>query len=130
MLTFFIFCFISIVLTVDPVGVIPSFLSITTSYNKEQKLKIAKNACIIACSILLVFTYFGSYVLKYLGISVFSLQLAGAIVLFMVALNMLKSGNTENVEDSTKLDPHDVIASPIAIPLLSGAASISNCIIL
>jgi multiple antibiotic resistance protein len=121
-----LFAFSSLFFIIDPIGIVPTFLATTNGAAKEQRIRIAKFACILAGSILLLFAYCGHFIFHYLGISIAAFQMGGSIILLLVALEMLKSGESEL---KTKVSD-DSAVTPIALPLLAGPGAISSVILL
>jgi multiple antibiotic resistance protein len=120
----------------NPIGIIPVFLSITAKYN-EQHIKKVSTVCSIAVFItMLVSVVIGEHILNFFGISIPSFRIAGGVLLAFTAFNMLNAQTsptklTENELDLT-LDSsriREIGIVPLAIPLLAGPGTISTCIL-
>lgn len=119
---------------IDPPGYAPLFLAITANDSEEGRKKILRRACTAAFIVLLLFTFVGNYLLKFFAISIPALQISGGLIMLAIGfemLNMLPRGEkitkTEQSEATTK---DDVSIIPLAIPMLSGPASIVAVIVL
>ena len=114
--------FTTLLVIQDPLGAIPIFLSLTGRQTPEERKVSARQATLVSFSVILVFAIFGRYILKFLGISVPALQVAGGVLLLLVALELL----TGKVDDSP--DPESVTSNaalvPLGTPLLAGPGAI------
>ena len=86
---FLITSFVTLFITVDPVGLTPAFVSLTLGASNYERKKIAFRATMVAAVILIIFCLFGESVLEFVGISMPAFQIAGGILLFITALDML-----------------------------------------
>jgi len=119
---------------VNPIAAVPAFLSMTATDATEAKLRMAKIACGVSSGILIGFAVLGSVLFKILGISLPSFQIAGALVLLMVALDMLKAQRSpvQETSEETREGIHkmDIAITPLAVPMLAGPGAISTVIVL
>ncbi|WP_292486651.1 MarC family protein [Methanohalobium sp.] len=130
----FVFAFVSIFVIVDPLAAVVTFISLTNKMDDKTKNIVAKRAVLLACVIALAFALTGNFVLNIFGIGVDSLRIAGGILLFTVALDMMhakisRESITKN-EISEYIDREDVWIFPIALPLLTGPGAITTVIVL
>jgi multiple antibiotic resistance protein len=130
----FVFAFVSIFVIVDPLAAVVTFISLTNKMDDKTKNMVAKRAVLLACVIALAFALTGNFVLNIFGIGVDSLRIAGGILLFTVALDMMhakisRESITKN-EISEYIDREDVWIFPIALPLLTGPGAITTVIVL
>ena len=131
---FYIYGLVSLFITIDPIGLIPIFHSITYPYPKEQKLEIIKKAIITSTVVLLLFALFGNYIFSYFGITIDAFRVAGGILLFKIAWDMLHAEmpKTKHKPDE-KIELEDIdsiVYVPLAIPLISGPGAITTTMIL
>ncbi len=131
---FYIYGFVSLFITIDPIGLIPIFHSITYPYPKEQRVKIIKKAIITSTIVLLLFALFGNYIFSYFGITINAFRVAGGILLFKIAWDMLHAEipKTKHKPDE-KIELEDIdsiVYVPLAIPLISGPGAITTTMIL
>jgi multiple antibiotic resistance protein len=120
---------------IDPVGVVPLFMALTTGMDPTHRKKVAIKAVLIATGILLVFTVLGQPILKYLGISLPAFRIAGGLLLLLLAIDMvvvkhsgLRTTTTDEEEEATHRP--DVTVFPLAIPLIAGPGAIASVILL
>ena len=109
---------ILLILITDPLGNIPLFISALKNVASERRNKIIVRECLIAFATLVFFLFFGSAILTALNLSDETLRIAGGVILFLIALNMVFPGTGGNlVDESTHGEPFIV---PVAIPLIAG----------
>lgn len=124
---------ISLLVIVDPLGIIPIFISITTGHSVEDRRHIAKIACIAMGAVFLATVIVGDALLKLFGISIASFKVGGGILLLLMAIAMLQAKQSRSKhtpeEDREAEDKEAIAIVPLAIPLLSGPGAISTIII-
>lgn len=130
----FVFAFVSIFVIVDPLAAVVTFVSLTNKMDNNEKNVVAKRSVLLAFFVALVFALTGNFVLDIFGIGVDSLRIAGGILLFTVALDMMhakisRESITKN-EISESIDRDDIWIFPIALPLLTGPGAITTVIVL
>ncbi|WP_306143963.1 MarC family protein [Roseibium sp. MMSF_3412] len=139
MLDYFINAFAMLFVTIDPVGLAPMFLAVTAGMSASDRRKVAIRATATAAGILLIFYASGQTVLNVLGISVSAFRVAGGILLFLIAIEMVfgkrQERKAETAEKAVESQGHhgtvnEVAIFPLAIPLISGPATISAIILL
>ena len=110
---------------VDPFGNIPIFIGLTEKMTESQKRKVFNTACLVGFILLLVFAFTGQEIFNIFGVSIYSFEIAGGILLLIISIRILISGSMhENVES-----PESLGAVPIAIPLLVGPGAITTTIL-
>ncbi|HOW58396.1 MAG TPA: NAAT family transporter [Candidatus Omnitrophota bacterium] len=134
LLDFTILSFASLFVIVDPIGLIPAFLAMTHENTIQERARMALMAAMITFFILMLSFFAGQALLNAFGISLPAFEIAGGIVLLLVALDMLQARRTatketqeEKAEGMTK---HDVAITPMAIPMLAGPGAITAVILL
>ncbi len=111
----------------DPLGNVPVFNAILANFSKKRRMLIVARELCIALAILLMFLFSGNAILGFLGLSQSSLNIAGGILLFIIALRMIfpkPHGETETADDE---DPFLV---PLAIPMVAGPSTIAVLLLL
>jgi len=132
-ITFFIYAFASIFVIVNPVAGLITFISLTSEMTADEINATVKRSVMVACLLAIVFAASGELILRFFGVTVDCLRVAGGILLFTVALDMMharvsrESVTAEEIRDATKRD--DVSIFPIAIPLLTGPGTITTVIL-
>jgi multiple antibiotic resistance protein len=119
---------IALFIVVDPLGDIPIFAALTDNLTKIQKRKAFNTASIIGLVLLLVFSLLGQQIFQIFGISLYGFEVAGGILLFLIAIRILLSDNTHKNAGSNE-SPETVGAVPIATPLLVGPGAITATIL-
>lgn len=133
-LSFSLVTFPAVFFIMDPLGLLPIFVAITSGDTEEKRQRTARRATLIAFGLMTFFTLFGSFVFKLFGISMSALKVAGGILLLMTSMDMLKaqpsrtrSSPEETHESEAK---EDVAVVPLAMPLLAGPGSIATAMVL
>ncbi|MCK8456564.1 MULTISPECIES: MarC family protein [Sphingomonas] len=135
MIELYISSLITFFVVIDPPGCAPIYAGLSASASAEQKRAMAIRAVGVSALILFVFALFGEALLKGLGISLASFRIAGGIMLFLIALEMVFEKRTERREDrAAKVanDPEveDVSIFPMAMPMIAGPGSIASVMLL
>jgi multiple antibiotic resistance protein len=129
-----LFAFSSLFVIVDPIAAVPAFLAMTPRDSVVQRLRTARTACLVVVGFLTGFAFFGQTVFKFLGITLPAMQIAGGIVLLLVALDMLRAQRStvqETAEETAAgQSKNDIAITPLAVPMLAGPAAISTVILL
>ena len=121
----FIFYFI----VIDPIGSTPIFLVVTEHLETKEKIKTALHGTLIATLILLFFGLLCNSILAYLNISFPAFTIAGGIILFIIALEMLFDKRHQRKEENTNFTSDKLSIFPLATPLLAGPAAITSVIV-
>jgi multiple antibiotic resistance protein len=123
---------LTLFVVIDPAGLVPVFVSLAGGRSAEVQATIARRAVLIAGAILLLFSVIGGPVLAYLGISVAALRVAGGILLFRIAVDMVfaqfRRETTE--EEAEARAKEDISVFPLAIPLIAGPGALASILIL
>ena len=129
---YMITAFVTLLVVIDPIAIAPLFLAMTPNMTSAQRERIARRAVLVAGLILVVFALAGEEVLDFIGISMPAFRVAGGILLFLTALDMLFERRTKRREDTTEADPdhEDPSVFPLAIPLIAGPGAIASVILL
>jgi multiple antibiotic resistance protein len=117
---------IALFVVIDPIGNIPVFIALTNKLEKEEQKTVSKTAILTAGILLIIFGVAGSQILQLFGITIFSFMIAGGILLFIIAIELLTYGEWRFV-GNVKGEAGVV---PIAFPLLAGPGAITAVIIL
>ena len=120
---------ITLVAVVDPIGTIPIYLTATMGMSAAAQKKVAIRATLIAAGVLTAFIVAGQIVLDAMGISLSAYQVAGGIVLFLFALQMVFDPG-DKAQDADQSKGQDVAVFPVAIPSMAGPATMMAVVIL
>lgn len=126
-ISFGLLSFTSLFTIIDPFAAAPIFVSMTESYNQNQRKQAAFRACATALAILLVFAICGGFIFTLFGITVNALRIAGGILFFLMAMQMLMGKERKAQDESLDLDQAIV---PLGIPLICGPGAISTVMVL
>jgi multiple antibiotic resistance protein len=115
---------LALFIIVDPFGNIPLFMNLTEKMPKEKRRKVFNTATLVGFILLLAFAFAGQEIFSVFGVSIFSFEVAGGILLLIIAIKILISGSLLEMSES-----HESIgAVPIAMPLLVGPGAITTTI--
>jgi multiple antibiotic resistance protein len=126
---FLITAFVTLFVIIDPIGLAPLFVALTHGMDARTRRGIAIRACVIAALLLVLFAALGEAVLGFVGISMPAFRIAGGILLFLTALDMLFERRSKRREDQADERP-DPSVFPLAIPLIAGPGAIASVILL
>ena len=126
MMNEFWLCFVPLFVAVDAIGVLPLFVSLTEEMEKERRRAVILQSVITATIVAVAFLWFGPVLLRFLNISVPDFMIAGGILLFAISLSDLLTGTKKQRE----ADPGSLGSVPIGIPLITGPAVLTTCILL
>lgn len=126
---------VTLLVTLDPPGLAPIFLSLTRGMTPSERRQVAIRACMIAFAIMAFFAVAGDVVLKALGVSLPAFRIAGGLLLFWIAFEMVFERRTERKQqtaDTAITQDHirNVAAFPLAIPLMAGPGALTAMILL
>lgn len=135
MIELFTTAFITLAVIIDPPGCAPIFASLTSGTDAAHRRKMAVRSSFVAWAILMFFALLGEPLLKTLGISLASFRIAGGIMLFVIALEMVFEKRTERREERAKEiegtpEAEDISVFPMAIPMIAGPGSIASIMLL
>ncbi len=126
--------FVTLFVTIDPPGLAPLFLALTAGMTRAERAQVAMRATIIAFGVLLLFVIAGIAILSVFGITIHAFRIAGGVLLFYIAFEMIFEKRQERHEKSAQRATADQIRSisvfPLAIPLIAGPGAISATILL
>jgi multiple antibiotic resistance protein len=131
----FMSAFVTFFVVIDPPGCAPIFAGLTRDATAAERRAMAIRASLVAAGILLFFGLLGEDLLKILGISLAAFRIAGGIMLFLIALDMVFERRTRRREtraQEVEADPEhdDVSVFPMAIPMIAGPGSIASIMLL
>jgi multiple antibiotic resistance protein len=131
-LGFFLICFTSFFTLLNPLGVMPVFMSMTAGLTKEARTHTARKALLVAFFTLLLFGFSGQLLFNFFGISVNSFRMVGGIIFFLMGQDMLQArlGKVKVTESEVKEYVNDISITPLGIPMICGPGSITNAIVL
>ncbi len=123
---------LTLFVVIDPAGLVPVFVSLAGTRTSDVQASIARRAVLIAGGVLLAFSLVGRPLLAYLGVSVWALQIAGGILLFRIAVDMVFAQlRRETVEEEAEARAkEDISVFPLAIPLIAGPGALASILIL
>jgi multiple antibiotic resistance protein len=127
---FFVTAFVTLFVIVDPIGLTPLFIALTRGMTAPERRAVALRACLTAAILLAVFAGFGEQVLGFAGISMPAFRIAGGVLLFLTALDMLFDRRAARRQDQTGEDRPDPSVFPLGMPLIAGPGSIATVILL
>jgi multiple antibiotic resistance protein len=139
MLDLFVSAFVTLFVVIDPLGCAPIFAGLTAGASAVQSRQMAIKATVVAAAILVVFALFGEQLLSALHIQLDAFRIAGGIMLFLIALEMVFERRTQRREErADKVRAHnerapqveDISVFPMAMPMIAGPGSIATVMLL
>ena len=133
-LDFAIAALLTLFVVVDPVGLTPAFLAVTHGLSRKARYNVALRACLIAGATLIGTALIGDWLFRTLGISLSAFRIAGGLLLFAIAFEMLfgvrMRRESEAAEQAVEEHARDLAAFPLAIPLMAGPGAITATVLL
>ncbi|ACL16869.1 MarC family protein [Methanosphaerula palustris] len=133
-LTFTLLSLSSLFIIINPLSSTLLYVSLTSTLDHEEKMRIAKEAARYALAILLIFALFGGMILQLFGISLEAFRIAGGILLFVIGMEMVYAKTSRSKMTATEkyegIDAEDVSVMPLAIPMIAGPGGITTSIVL
>jgi multiple antibiotic resistance protein len=135
LLALFVSAFVTLLVVIDPPGCAPIYAGLTRDCPPDQRRAMAIRAVIVASGILLFFGLLGEDLLEAMGVSLAAFRIAGGIMLFLIALEMVFERRTQRRENraqevSADTEHEDVSVFPMAIPMIAGPGSIASVMLL
>lgn len=127
---FLVTAFATLFVVIDPPGLVPLYIALTQGMGPERRMAMARRACVIAFVLLLLFGLAGEALLGFIGISMPAFRIAGGMLLFLTAIDMLFERRTQRREGQLPDPDHDPSVFPLATPLIAGPGAIASMILL
>lgn len=131
---FGLLAFGSLFVIVDPLSTVPAFLAMTPLDTPGSRVRMARLASVVAAGLLGTFALAGQQIFRFFGITSPAFQMAGSIVLLLVALDMLRAQRSRVRETPEETDAgiakEDIAITPLAVPMLAGPGALSTVILL
>lgn len=125
--------FVTLFVVIDPIGIAPLFIALTGGMSARRRLAVGLRACLIAAGLLTVFGLAGEAILAGIGISMPAFQIAGGLLLFLTALDMLFDRRGQRRAGHAQAEPEaasDPSVFPLAMPLIAGPGAMASMILL
>ena len=133
-LEFLISALVTLLVVVDPVGLVPAFVAITQGLPTRSRRSVALRACLIAAAILAGSALIGDWLLRTLSITLPAFRIAGGLLLFSIASEMVFGVRTvrqsRQAEEAIEEHVRNIAAFPLAIPLMAGPGAITATVLL
>ena len=127
-------CFTSLFTLINPIGMLPAYLSLTEEITREERTVINKKGIITAGMILIIFSFIGNSIFSFYGITINAFRIVGGFIFFRIGLNMLESKISRmkaTPKEEEEAHQKEVFAfTPFAIPMIAGPGSITSAMIL
>ncbi|MFC0245632.1 MarC family protein [Falsochrobactrum ovis] len=126
--------FVTLLVTIDPPGLAPLFLALTPGMDRHARAQVALRASVIGFCVMTLFAIAGVEILGMFGITIGAFRVAGGLLLFWIAFEMIFERRTERKEKSaevaiTRDHIRNIAAFPLAIPLIAGPGAISAIVL-
>ena len=133
-LKFALKAFVSIFIIVDPLGLVPYFITLTSGYSPSKRRRTVHLAIMTTIFVLTAFAIFGNQILKLFGITIPAFRIAGGFIIFMVAIQMLQAQRTRlkatPEEEAHSYEQEEIGVVPLGTPMLAGPGAITTVIVL
>jgi multiple antibiotic resistance protein len=132
MTSFILRAFLTLFVVLDPIGLVPIFITLAGEYPPKVQIRIIRQAILVAGGILFIFALFGNQVLRYLGISIEAFQVAAGILLLKIAVDMVFAQHQRETkaEESEAQTRTDISVFPLGTPLIAGPGALASILVL
>jgi multiple antibiotic resistance protein len=131
---FLITAFVTLTVVVDPLGLVPVFLALTHRFSAQAKQQVALRASLIAGGVLVAFALVGGWLIGRLGIGIPAFRIAGGLLLFAIAFEMVygarASRESSEAKEAAEEHASRLAAFPLAVPLMAGPGAITATLLL
>lgn len=133
--SFALLSFTSFLTLVNPLGLMPIFIGMTTGQDSQKRAQIARKALLVAFITMVVFAFGGKFIFDFFNISINGLRVVGGFLFFNMGYDMLQAKNskvkvTQSEVDSVDNEEDDISVTPLGIPMITGPGVITNSIVL
>ena len=126
--------FVALIALINPLGVLPMFISLTQDFSAVQKQRAIRTAAFTVVAVVAISALLGENIIRFFGISTASLQVSGGLLILLMALNMLNAqpgGAKTTAEERDEAEHKNAIGVvPLGIPLLTGPGAMSTVIVM
>ncbi len=131
-LAFIAKAFLTLFVIIDPIGLVPLFIALVEGRSPEEQSQIARRAIFVSAGILVTFAFSGTFILRYLDISMDAFQVTAGILLFKIGIDMVFAQRERETQEEEKEAQvrQDVSVFPLAIPLIAGPGTLASMLIL
>ncbi len=131
-INFGLLAFTSFFTLINPMGVMPIFMTMTAELDSSHRIATAKKAATVSFITIVLFSFSGQVLFNFFGISVDSFRIAGGVIFFLMGMDMLQArlGKVKVREDEIKTYVNDISVTPLAIPMICGPGALTNAIVL
>lgn len=130
----FLAIFVPIFVIIDSPGVVSVYITLTEGLSEKEKKRIVNTAVAVASAVLLTFAFFGNFIFDYLNINLPALEIAGGVLLFLIAIDMLFARKSRTVyseeQEKESRERESIAIFPLAIPLLTGPGAITTVMVI
>jgi multiple antibiotic resistance protein len=131
-INFGLLAFTSFFTLINPLGVMPIFMTMTADLESDQRVATAKKATFVSLITIIIFSFSGQLLFNFFGISVDSFRIAGGVIFFLMGMDMLQArlGKVKISDSEIKSYISDISVTPLAIPMICGPGALTNAIVL
>jgi multiple antibiotic resistance protein len=131
---FLISALVTLVVVVDPIGLVPAFIAVTHGLPQHARRSVAWRACLIAGVVLAGSALIGDWLLRTLSITLPAFRIAGGLLLFSIASEMVfgvrVTRQSQQAEEAIEERVRNIAAFPLGVPLMAGPGAITACVLL
>ncbi|MCW8092379.1 MarC family protein [Alteromonas sp. ASW11-130] len=132
LLPYALLCFTSFFTLINPLGVMPIFMTLTSELSAQQRIKTARKALVVSFITISCFALGGQLLFAFFHISVDSFRIVGGIIFLIMGMDMLQArlSRVKVGKDDVKSYVEDISVTPLAIPMICGPGALTNAIVL
>lgn len=132
LISFALLCFTSFLTLVNPLGLMPVFMGMTSDLDNQERAHIARKALMVAFLAMVIFAFSGQFIFNFFSISLNGLRIVGGFIFFNMGYEMLqaKLSKVKVTQSEVESEEEDISVTPLAIPMICGPGVITNSIVL
>lgn len=132
LISFALLCFTSMLTLVNPLGLMPIFIGMTSGMDAHKRAGIARKALLVAFIAMVVFAFGGKFIFDFFNISINGLRVVGGFLFFNMGYEMLQAKNSKVkvTQSEVESEEEDISVTPLGIPMITGPGVITNSIVL
>ena len=129
MIDFAVYSFMSLITLLNPIGIVPTFLSLTDGDTQEKRRRIALKTSATVFITIVIFAALGDFIFNFFGITLEGLRIVGGIVLMRMGFDLLQGHSAQMKQSNINTDSEKIAITPLGFPIVCGAGTITAAIV-
>ena len=130
MIDYALLTFTSLITLMNPLGIVPTFLSLTDGESNTTRNKVALKCSVTVFIVIVLFAGIGDFIFDFFGVTVNGLRIVGGIVMIRMGFDLLSGHSAKMKKENLDEEPDDISITPLGFPIVAGAGTLTNAILL